>query len=75
MAEVDRIKSIADPVQRALEVARMEDELAEVHAELRSVRRAAVLELRQAGWSHRQIGEALGIHPNRAQQIAEGRSR
>jgi hypothetical protein len=42
-------------------------------ARLRSVRQDAVLELQALGWSRAQIGDALGIHRSRVQQIAEGR--
>jgi DNA-directed RNA polymerase specialized sigma24 family protein len=73
LADIERIERIEDPAERAVEVGRVLNALRASAAELRAMRQAAVLELRAKGWSHAQIAEALGIHRNRAQQIAEGR--
>lgn len=70
----ERIDAIADPVERAVEIGKMLNGLPNMASELRELRQAAVLELRQAGWSYGRIGEALGLHRNRVQQIAEGRT-
>jgi predicted transcriptional regulator len=45
-----------------------------VHARLASIRRQAVLEMRDRGMSLADIGKVLDLHRNRVQQIAEGRS-
>lgn len=70
---MERIKKIRDPADRARRIGAALAKLPPLAAELRALRQAAVLELRDAGWSFTQIGEALGVHRNRAQQIAEGR--
>ncbi|NED99288.1 helix-turn-helix domain-containing protein [Phytoactinopolyspora halotolerans] len=70
----ERIAAIADPVERAVEIGKVLNGLPEMASDLRELRQAAVLELRAAGWSYGQIGQALGLHRNRVQQIAEGRS-
>ena len=73
MAEVERIKTITDPGERAVELGRVLNALPEKAAEVRALRQAAVLEMRAAGMSLADIAEKLGVHRNRAQQIAEGR--
>lgn len=73
MADIETIKEIADPAERARRIGVILGKLPEVAAELRELRQSAVLELRAAGWSHAKIGEALGVHRNRAAQIADGK--
>src|SRR5262245_52768185 len=73
LADIDRIRRIADPAGRAVEIGRVLNALPEVAAELRAMRQQAVLELRSRGLSYAEIGHRLGLHRNRAQQIAEGR--
>lgn len=72
--DIDRIKTIPDPAERARELGKVFKALPDITAELRAMRQAAVLELRAQGWTYGQIGEQLGLHRNRVQQIAEGRS-
>lgn len=74
VADINRIKKIRDPAERARRIGVALAKLTPVATELRLMRQAAVLELRDAGWSYGRIGEALGLHRNRVQQIAEGRS-
>lgn len=74
LADIDRIKAITDPADRAREVGQVLNALPTIYAELRAMRQAAVLELRAQGLSFGQIGELLSLHRNRVQQIAEGRS-
>ncbi|WP_162450982.1 helix-turn-helix domain-containing protein [Phytoactinopolyspora mesophila] len=69
-----RINAISDPVQRAVEIGKLLNDLPHVAADLRELRQAAVLELREAGWSYGRIAAALGLHRNRVQHIAEGRT-
>ncbi|WP_129667453.1 helix-turn-helix domain-containing protein [Phytoactinopolyspora endophytica] len=66
--------AIADPVERAVEIGKKLNGLPNVAKDLRELRQETVLELRTAGWSYGQIGEALGLHRHRVQQIAEGRT-
>jgi DNA-directed RNA polymerase specialized sigma24 family protein len=73
MADIETIKQIADPAERARRIGVILGKLPDAMSELRAMRQAAVLELRAQGWSHAQIGEALGIHRNRAAQIADGK--
>ena len=74
LADIDRIAALADPVERAIEIGRVLNELQSITVELRVLRQAAVNELRQQGWSLSRIGQAVSLHPNRIQQIAEGRA-
>jgi hypothetical protein len=71
---VERIRAIADPAERAREIRVVLRDLADVDQAARQLRAETVQELRAAGMSHAKIGELLGIHRNRAQQVAEGRS-
>jgi hypothetical protein len=72
--DIEQVAAISDPVERAQEIARRMALLPEWSAKLREMRQAAVLEMRANGMSHADVGRALGVHRNRAQQIAEGRS-
>lgn len=74
MADLDQVAAIPDPVERALEVGRRMAEVTAWHSRMREIRQAALIEMRQAGMSFGDIGKALGMHRNRAQQIVEGRS-
>ena len=74
MANIGRIQRIADPGRRAVEIGRVLNALPGIAAELRAMRQQAVLELRSHGFSYAEIGQRLGLHRNRVQQIAEGRS-
>lgn len=74
MADIDRIVQIPDPAERAVEIGRVLNTLQDITGELRSLRQAAVRELQAKGWSYAKIGEALDLHRNRVQQIAEGRA-
>jgi DNA-directed RNA polymerase specialized sigma24 family protein len=75
LADIDQLEQIEDPAQRALEAGRRLNDVVDFQKRLRAIRQAAVLELRGQGMSYDQIGKALGgLHRNRVQQIAEGRS-
>jgi hypothetical protein len=74
LADIDRIRAIADPGERAVAIGDVLNRLPAVAKELREDRRTAVLQLRDQGKSFGQIAEQLKIHRNRVQQIAEGRS-
>lgn len=74
MADIERIKALPDPAERAREIGRVLNALPAIHAELRALRQAAVLEMRTTGMSYGEIAKVLGVHRNRVQNIAEGRS-
>lgn len=74
MADIDALAEIPDPVERAREVGRRMAQIPAVHQRLKEIRRAAVLEMRNRGMSYADIGAELGLHRNRVQQIADGRS-
>lgn len=74
LADIDRIKTIADPAERAREIGKVLNAVPVVYAELRQLRQAAVLELREQGLTYSQMAPLLGLHRNRIQQIAEGRT-
>lgn len=71
---IERIKAIEDPAERAREVGAVLNALRGSSAQLRILRQEAVVELRRQGWTYARIGEELGLHRNRVQQIAEGRT-
>jgi hypothetical protein len=74
LADIERIRALPDPAERAREIGRVLNALPAITTELRVMRQSALQELRAGGWSLAQIGEALGLHRNRVQQIMEGRS-
>ena len=75
LADIEEIKAVRDPAERAVRIGQVLNALPGIAAELRDMRRQAVLELRAQGLSYAEIGERLGLHRNRVQQIAEGRTR
>lgn len=74
MADIERIRAIPDPAERAIEIGKVLNSLPDIAAELRADRQHALQELRDDGWSYGRIGERIGLHRNRVQQIVEGRS-
>lgn len=74
LADLDAVQAIADPAERAREIGRRLVEIRDWQQIMREMRRAAVLELRADRYTYAQIAEMLGLHRNRVQQIAEGRS-
>lgn len=73
-AELARLTSLADPLDRARQTTAAIAELSTERVMLKRQRQAAVLEMRDRGMSLADIGRELGLHRNRVQQIAEGRS-
>jgi DNA-directed RNA polymerase specialized sigma24 family protein len=73
--QIDQVRAIPDPVLRAKAARDTELALTRGRTELSKIRREAILELREKGWSYTEIGKSLDLHRNRVQQIAEGRSR
>jgi DNA-directed RNA polymerase sigma subunit (sigma70/sigma32) len=74
MADIDQVEQIADPAERAREVGRRMAEIPILHARLKTIRQAAVQQMKDSGMTYAEIGEQLGLHRNRVQQILEGRS-
>lgn len=74
MPDISALEQIADPAERARAVGRCMAEVPAWQGRLKDIRRAAVLELRAQGMTFAEIAAALGLHRNRVQQIAEGRS-
>lgn len=74
-AAIRAARKLKDPADRAKALGAILGEgLPTLTGELKADRQAAVLELRAAGKSWQEIGDAIGLHRNRAQQIGEGRS-
>lgn len=65
--------AIQDPTERAIEFGGVLSKMPEVAGGVRKLRQAAVQEMRDQGMTYGEIGKKLGVHRNRAQQIAEGR--
>lgn len=74
MADIDEIEQIADPAEQAREIGRRLGEIPKYQERLRAMRQASVLKMRAAGLSYGKIGKEIGLHRNRVQQIAEGRT-
>lgn len=72
MADLAKVRAIVDPAERAVELTRIIRDLPKMAAEIRAERQAAFNELQQAGWSHKQLGELVGVARNRAAQISGG---
>jgi hypothetical protein len=74
LADIDQIEQIGDPAEQAREIGRRLAEIPKYQERLRIMRQAAVLKMRGAGMSYGLIGKEIGLHRNRVQQIAEGRT-
>ena len=74
MHDVERVRAIADLERRAAAIKDLTDATRTVDQAIRDVRAETVQQMRDDGWSHQQVADAFGVHRNRAQQIAEGRS-
>lgn len=69
---VKALESIEDDAACAAAITKVLKDWPESHARLREIRQERVLNLRAEGKTWQEIGEALGIHFTRAQQIAKG---
>lgn len=67
------LEGISDDAARAKAATAILDEWPSQHARLREVRQQAVLNLKGSGKTWQEIGEILGVHFTRAQQIGVGR--
>lgn len=66
------ISAVKDPARRAQAAHHALRELDEKRLELVTLRRAAVAELRAAGWTWQEVAGLLGIHRNRAAHLLDG---
>jgi DNA-binding NarL/FixJ family response regulator len=66
------LEQIEDRLERADALGKMLAEWPDHHAKLREARQEIVLEMHSEGQTYREIGEQLGMHYTRAQQIAKG---
>lgn len=75
-AAIAAARDLDDPAEKARAIGELlgKNGLPKITSELRAERQAAVLELRARNMSWAEVGEAIGQHRNRAQQIGEGRS-
>lgn len=74
LADIDNIDNIDDPAERVREIGRRLNAIPAWNTRLREMRQKAVLEMRKVGMSYAEIARETGLHRNRVQQIAEGRS-
>jgi hypothetical protein len=74
LAAVEDFERIADAGERARALGEFLGKIPEVHSQARQMRQQAVLLLRQQGLSWQEIGDIIGVHRQRARQIALGES-
>lgn len=77
---VEAVRSISDPVQRAIALQRIQDTLGKARRDVSVMRTETVRELRghrdddhPDGWSLADIADLLGLKRGNVQYIAEGR--
>ena len=73
-AVIDEILTEASPLDRARAAGQALMDLGGWQVGMRQRRQSCVIEMRDRGLSLADIGRELGLHRNRVQQIAEGRS-
>ncbi|MEU0658564.1 hypothetical protein [Streptomyces lavendulocolor] len=69
---IEALEVIEDDAACASAVTAVLNEWPAHHARLRKIRQRRVVALKESGKTWPQIGEILGVHPTRAQQIAKG---
>lgn len=69
---VRALEQIEDDAACAKAITEILKDWPESHARLREVRQERVLKLREQGKTWQEIGDLLGIHFTRAQQISKG---
>lgn len=74
MDGIEQIEHIEDPAERAREIGRRLGEIPDYQERLRIMRQAAVREMKSSGMTYAAIAAEIGLHRNRVQQIAEGRT-
>jgi hypothetical protein len=71
LSDVAKLKGVNDPLERFRSTRAFRSKLSGAERGFTHIQRAAVLELKQAGHSWRQVGNLLGISGARAEQIAK----
>lgn len=69
---IERLEQMQDDEACARAVTQVLDTWPDHHARLRELRQERVQRMKDAGMTWAQIGEVLGVHYTRAQQIAKG---
>ncbi|MEV2249383.1 hypothetical protein AB0I94_02300 [Streptomyces sp. NPDC050147] len=69
---IERLERMQDDEACAKAVTQVLDTWPDHHARLRELRQQRVQRLREAGKTWQEIGDLLGVHFTRAQQIAKG---
>ncbi|MCP3820093.1 hypothetical protein NLX86_18930 [Streptomyces sp. A3M-1-3] len=69
---VSALEQIEDDAACAKAITDVLKDWPDSHARLREIRQERVLKLREQGKTWQEIGDLLGIHFTRAQQIAKG---
>lgn len=70
---IDAITRIKDPAERATIAGQALQALHDGNATLAETRRSAIIAMRAAGATYRDIGEQLGMHHSRVAQIESGK--
>lgn len=70
---IERLEQMQDDEACAKAVTRVLDDWPDHASRLRQLRQARVQRLRDAGKTWQEIGDILGVHFTRAQQIAQGK--
>lgn len=68
---VDTVAAVSDSQQRAQVATSAMNALRAASEELRDLRRSAVVDLYEQGWSYQQLGDLMGVGKARAQQIVQ----
>lgn len=72
MDGIDELEKIGDDAEQVREIGRRLGDIPVFQERLRKMRQAAVLRMKASGLSYQKIGDEIGLHRNRVQQIAEG---
>lgn len=69
----EEVGRLATPLERARATTALLQDVATLQRHVATLRMAAVAELREATWSYRAIGQALGLSVNAVAQIEKQR--
>jgi DNA-directed RNA polymerase sigma subunit (sigma70/sigma32) len=69
---IEHLEQMQDDKACARAVTQVLDTWPDHHARLRELRQARVQRMKDSGMTWQQIGDELGVHATRAQQIAKG---
>ncbi|GGX99166.1 hypothetical protein [Streptomyces fructofermentans] len=69
---IERLEQMQDDEACAKAVTQVLETWPDHHARLRELRQQRVLRMKESGMTWQQIGDVLGVHFTRAQQIAKG---